>query len=247
MIITSAQNAALKSIKHLLSQKKARTEANQFVIETEKQVAEYLTHFPQHICSLYVQDDYLLSSPLNTENHTVYTIQKELFKQCHRAKTSAGISAVVSAPTGTQLQPASQKKIWFLDNLSKPQNIGAVLRNALAFNIDLVIMSPNCADATHPEAIRALTTCLHHIPLHVAPHTILKDLSKTHQLVALDSNETTPINKLPSTHCIIYGSETGLTEAIDTSLDIHKINIPINPKTDSLNVAACSAIIGYIS
>lgn len=248
MILSSSQNPIIKTIKKCLRQKKARLEQNSFIIETEKQVLEYLHHYPQHIQALFVREDYQSPPAIHASFHKTYIIKNELFSHCHSTKTSCGIIATVSLPPPKKTIDTNQtKNIWYLDHLSNPQNVGTLLRNAIAFNVSLVILSEHCADITHPESIRALTTCIHHIPIFLGSINTLQMLSATHSIIALDSNAPTPLTQLPSNHCVIFGSETGLSTEINTLEKLKKRTLPTSKKSNSLNVAACSAIVGYLS
>jgi 23S rRNA (guanosine2251-2'-O)-methyltransferase len=145
-----------------------------------------------------------------------------------------------------------QKKnslILILDHVMDPQNVGSILRTALAANVDAVVVSKN--RACHlTETVRKVSKGASEIIPFVIVNNIkylLKNL-KTINLNILGCDGSAKKNyyecdyKIPT--AIIMGSEgEGIKSNLRKDID-EMIRIPINEQVESLNVSnACSVIL----
>ena len=146
----------------------------------------------------------------------------------------------------------SQKKnslILILDHVMDPQNVGSILRTALAANVDAVVVSKN--RACHlTETVRKVSKGASEIIPFVIVNNIkylLKNL-KTINFNILGCDGKAEKNyyecdyNLPT--AIIMGSEgEGLKPNLKKDID-EMIRIPMNEQIESLNVSnACSVIL----
>ena len=146
----------------------------------------------------------------------------------------------------------SQKKnslILILDHVMDPQNVGSILRTALAANVDAVVVSKN--RACHlTETVRKVSKGASEIVPFVIVNNIkylLKNL-KTINFNILGCDGKAEKNyyecdfNLPT--AIIMGSEgEGLKPNLKKDID-EMIRIPMNEQIESLNVSnACSVIL----
>ena len=145
-----------------------------------------------------------------------------------------------------------QKKnslILILDHVMDPQNVGSILRSALAANVDAVVVSKN--RACHlTETVRKVSKGASEIVPFVIVNNIkylLKNL-KTLNFNILGCDGTAEKSyyecdyNLPT--AIIMGSEgEGIKPNLKKDID-EMIRIPMNEKIESLNVSnACSVIL----
>ena len=145
-----------------------------------------------------------------------------------------------------------QKKdslILILDHVMDPQNVGSILRTALAANVDAVVVSKN--RACHlTETVRKVSKGASEIIPFVIVNNIkylLKNL-KTINLNILGCDGSAKKNyyecdyKIPT--AIIMGSEgEGIKPNLRKDID-EMIRIPMNEQIESLNVSnACSVIL----
>ena len=146
----------------------------------------------------------------------------------------------------------SQKEnslLLILDHVMDPQNVGSILRTALAANVDAVIVSKN--RACHlTETVRKVSKGASEIIPFVIVNNIkylLKNL-KTLNFNILGCDGTAEKNyyecdyNLPT--AIIMGSEgEGIKPNLKKDID-EMIRIPMNEQIESLNVSnACSVIL----
>ena len=139
--------------------------------------------------------------------------------------------------------------LLILDHVMDPQNVGSILRTALAANVDAVIVSKN--RACHlTETVRKVSKGASEIIPFVIVNNIkylLKNL-KTFNFNILGCDGTAEKNyyecdyNLPT--AIIMGSEgEGIKPNLKKDID-EMIRIPMNEQIESLNVSnACSVIL----
>lgn len=146
------------------------------------------------------------------------------------------------------------RKIAVLENVMNPANTGAIVRSAVALNVDAIIFTKGAADPLYRRAIRVSMGNIFDMPYTIVNGQswvdTLKD--KGYKIVSTAlSDKTKDINapeiqKLKNEKiAICFGTEsTGISnELLDASDYI--VKIPMSKNVDSLNVAAASAVIFY--
>lgn len=244
-MITSPDNAKLKHLRQLLSQKKARDIAQEFVLENENFIKDTLKKHPDKIDSLYYSynaPESILDAALH-HHIPCFDVAPDLFQKTHTIKTSCGVLAIVKKPSPEF--PKTISKAVFLDQINKPQNLGAIIRSAAAFNLDAVFLSPQSCDPFHPESIRAMAGHCFNIP--IIP-TKLETLTTQHPNLALyylsEKAKTSlfDIQFAPQT-LVVFGSETGFSNhTLNSNNTKIPLRIPISAQVDSLNVAVAAGI-----
>lgn len=141
------------------------------------------------------------------------------------------------------------KRIAVLEGVMNPTNVGAIFRSAAAFNIDGVILSPNCANPLYRRGIRVSMGTVFQIPWTYDPlwpqGTTLKDLGFKTVAMALRKDSVSLCD--PRLHAeprlaIIMGTEgDGLADLTIGDSD-YTVMIPMSHGVDSLNVAAAAAV-----
>jgi len=134
----------------------------------------------------------------------------------------------------------------FLDQISDPANVGAIVRSAVAFGIDAVFLSPGCADPWHPQAIRASAGQLFHLPLITGTSERYTQLVTRLSPVILDASAEHLIQDagvLPEP-LFIFGSEgRGICSPFLKEGLVSKYRIALETPVESLNVAVAAGII----
>lgn len=139
--------------------------------------------------------------------------------------------------------------ILILDNVSDPGNVGTLIRSALGFNIDLIILSNNSVDVYNGKVVRSTQGAIFSLPIIYRNLKEEIDILKQNNIkvigTTLDSSiDLDKIKKLDK-YAIILGNEAnGIEKEIKQLTDINVI-IPINPKLESLNVSIAGAIVMY--
>ena len=136
--------------------------------------------------------------------------------------------------------------------LADPRNLGALIRNAAAFEVDLVLVDARGADLLSRLAIRTSVGNVFRMPTLVTPELpatvaqLRRELSAK-VLAATPSQDATNLRDftVPPKRLVLVGNEgEGLSPNLLALAD-HQIRIPVAPESDSLNVAAATAIVLY--
>ncbi len=156
-----------------------------------------------------------------------------------------------STPPDQVIGPAGPRIVLALEELTDPDNIGAVFRNAAAFGAAGVLLSPGCADPLYRKAIRvsmgatlatpfARTECAGGLAaLRGAGYTLVA-LTPDRRADAIDAVAArgTASGRL----ALLVGAEgAGLSQESQASADL-RVRIPMAPGADSLNVATACGI-----
>lgn len=236
-LITSLDN---KKIKHLnkLKEKKYRDEEGLFIVETENLIEE--AYNSNLLEELYLLED----SNIQYDVKTFY-VTKEVMQKISNLKTPSKCLGVVK-----KLVPRDyQNRLLILDNIQDPGNLGTIIRSAVAFNIDTIVLGNTCVDLYNDKTIRASEGMLFKINI------LRKDLSNfleeiknnNYTLYGTEMTGGKVLNTVTfSQKCaIVIGSEgKGISPEIK-KLITQNIYIPMSYQTESLNASVAAAIIMY--
>ena len=136
-----------------------------------------------------------------------------------------------------------------LENVTNPTNAGAIVRNAAALGMDVILFTNGCTDPLYRRAARVSMGTVFQVPWTVIPEgeefSALKALDFKTVAMAL-RNDTRVISdpeiKSAERLAIFLGAEgDGLLPETIAACD-WCVKIPMDHEVDSLNVAACSAV-----
>ncbi len=142
------------------------------------------------------------------------------------------------------------KKIAVLENVTNPTNAGAIVRNAAALGMDAILFTEGCTDPLYRRAARVSMGTVFQVPWTIISDdekfSVLKKYGFITVAMAL-RNDTKVIDdpeiKTSERIAIFLGAEgDGLLPETIASCD-HCVKIPMAHGVDSLNVAACSALV----
>ena len=235
-IITSVQNNKIKEIAKL-HEKKYRDETNLFIIEGDHLIQEaYNTNQLKEI----------LATPdfINNYDIEITYISNEVMKKLSNMVSPSNVLGICK-----KFKPKSYgNRLLLLDGIQDPGNLGTIIRSAMSFNVDTVILSETSVDLYNDKVIRASEGMLFHIdvlrkdlPLFINE---LKDNNYT--IYTTDVDGGTPIRDVAfAKKCaIIIGQEGRGVSDIRTKAD-KSLYIPMNKKCESLNASVAASIIMY--
>jgi TrmH family RNA methyltransferase len=238
MIYTSIDNKKIKDIKKL-NQKKYRDKTGLFLVEGEHIVLEaykkgYLKDlilesdgvFPLNVNTLYVTNN-ILSYLTNLE--TPY----EVMGVCRKIEEKEELG----------------NRILVLDGIRDPGNLGTIIRSAVAFHIDTIILSDDTVDLYNSKVIRSTQGLLFHINI------IRKNLNEflmvlkenNYHIYGTKVTHGKSLKTLEKTNkfAIIMGNEgNGIKDTTEDMCD-EFIYIDMNDECESLNVGVATSIILY--
>jgi TrmH family RNA methyltransferase len=243
MIITSKQNPLILHIKKLQIDKDYRAQNNEYILENPKNIGDILKSHPHLITQL------IHSIPLSVETDIpIQQVTSAVMAHASSLKTPVGMMAIIkkNIPTAPL---SSHPTLWVLDQLQDPSNIGAIIRNAVAFNISAILLTPGTTDPTHPKSVQASAGQLHHVDIIQLTEALWEtDILPKFQVVTLEINGATPLTQFKPTGptAFVFGSEgNGIITPYILESPHTSTYIPMAPTIDSLNVATTSGIIGY--
>lgn len=140
------------------------------------------------------------------------------------------------------------QKVVLLENIKDSGNLGTILRSAVAFGADAVVLFGDCVDIYNSKTVRASVGNLWKLPIVQIKdvesfNKIFKDFNKIATLPRSKNLLKTYRINLPAV--VMFGSEAdGLTdELIKFSND--SVKIEMSPKVESLNLATSVSVILY--
>jgi len=140
--------------------------------------------------------------------------------------------------------------ILILDQVTDPQNIGAIIRSAVAFNTLALIVQDKNSPLENGAMAKASAGMIEHLPI-VRVTNLSRAIDKLKKsgfwTIGMDGYAQTTIDKLDSSGktVIIMGSEgKGMRRLIEENCDM-TVKLAMSPLTESLNVATAAAIALY--
>ena len=246
--------SAPKSLKRYreLAEKKGRVEQGVFFVEGEKAISQIAASRPESIREIIG-----IEQPFPVfRGYPLRTVSQSEFQYISSTQTPQGIAAVVDLPQDvytTNLPADPGTHILVLENIQDPGNTGTLIRTAAALGFSGVILTENSADPFSPKAVQAAAGTVLSVWLRRTAQylELLKTLKQAgYTLVAADvrGNDEPSILSGQKKLILALGNEAaGLTGELISIAD-YRVRIPTPPdKAESLNVAACGAILMYLS
>jgi len=135
-----------------------------------------------------------------------------------------------------------------LDGVTDPRNLGAVIRSALAFGAQGVIVPERRAAGVTATAWRTSAGAAARLPVAQVTNLVraLKECRDAGLFViGLDADGTTSLDELEMATeplVVVVGSEgRGLSRLVGESCDL-TVNIPMAPEAESLNASVAAAV-----
>ena len=235
-MITSASNNTIKALIKL-KQKKYRDETGYYLVEGEHLVEE-ATKAKQVEC--------LISTKDITSDLPIIVVSNEVMSKLSFTKSPQSIMAKCKIKKEKKL--IDGKRYLILDDLQDPGNIGTLIRTALAFSIDQVILSNNCVDLYNDNLLRSMQGANFHIScIYDDLKTVISTLKKNNVKIigsALENGQDIKQIKISEKMAFVVGNEgNGMNKDILQECD-YVGYIPINT-IESLNVAIAGSIMMY--
>lgn len=134
-----------------------------------------------------------------------------------------------------------------LDNIKDPGNLGTIIRSAVAFNYDTILLSEECVDVYNSKVVRATEGMLFNVNIVTCDlfSTLLKLKEDGYKIYGTDVvNGESPAYE-SNKHVLIIGSEArGMSNSIREICD-KNLYIKMNDKCESLNAGVSASILMY--
>ena len=252
VFIQSAANPRFKHLKKLATSRRARVESGQTLLDGIHLLQSADEHGLPPM-ELVVSESGLKKAEVDAfvAKHgdlPGIMLPDALFAQLTELPSPTGVMGIFAIPADVPEEVSSglTGTVLLLDGVQDPGNVGSILRSAAAAGVSRVVMSEACADPWSPKVLRA----------GMGAHFGLSLLTRADLLAYVDALPDTvlSITTALDAHLDLYdmnlrqpvvwvmGSEgQGVSKALQARCNT-SIRIPMAGMTESLNVAAATAI-----
>ena len=223
-------------------------------IESSKDISRvYLLKSNSHKSSLFKS----LVSLLENNNIKYSFVPKEKFKKFEN-KNHQGAVAILSPIKLLSIEELisvtfnkiSSKTYVLLDGITDARNFGAIIRTAVASNVDGIIIPQNNSAPVNSDVIKTSSGGVFKIPIarvNNIKDAILHLNSIDMSIISLSEKANKTIydyNFKESTAIIMGSEEKGISKGV-LSLSNEILKIPIDSKIDSLNVSSAFSAVAF--
>ncbi len=252
----SITRSELKDIQTLLT-KKGRKQHRKFIAEGVRLLEEAMRHnrLPETLYTapaLLSERGQELVAAFGMRRVKTVELSARQMNSLSDANTSQGLTGVFETPSTQlgELYHESFRKLLLCDGLSDPGNLGTLIRSALAFGFDLVVLTGNCAEPYAPKVVRSSVGAVCGIPVAIAERSEAVSVMVSHQirLVTADIRGETDTDRLKSIAArdrlaLAVGSEAdGVSQEIRSHTDL-LLRIGHENGVESLNSAVAGSIL----
>ena len=249
-----------------LKEKKYRDKEGLFLIEGFKLFEEAasmrlpITHvfIAEGKKELYLDRALSMLQNANMENIGIFVLSDPCFEKISTEKAPQGIIAVVKHLDFFERCIKIYKEDIFsktralcLCSVRDPGNLGAIIRSAVAFGTDTLILSNDCAELYNPKTLRAAMGGLFKLRVFTVddlPSSIKALLENGRRVFAAELTEgaLSLENVIPlKSDVFVIGNEGhGIPKEISHVCSA-SVYIPIMPNTESLNAAVAASVLLY--
>ena len=246
----------IKAVKALAT-KKGRRESGRFMAEGIRLLEEALRHrfLPEKVyyspALLGVRGEKLIGA-LKGRNVACIDVPAKQLQAMAGTETPQGAVGTFIIPERelTKLYRREYRKLLWCENIADPGNLGTLIRSALAFGFDLVVMSGNCAECFSPKVVRASAGAVFGQLTARAANKEVIDMAQQNDIAIVATGiggkkfDNSLKMKFERGKLILaIGSEAeGLSEEIIRSADL-TVKIEHTNRVESLNAAVAGAIL----
>ena len=237
------QEISKRKLKELakLKQKKYREIHQKTIIEGYRLIKQLLESGVK-LEELFIAESYVKKLP-NLSAKKIYLLKDYQFQKISTVKNPQLIAATVLTKTK---KISKNNLILYLDGISNPGNLGTIFRTAYAFNIDGIVLSPNCCEIFNPKVIRSSLGSVLLQPAEIHDYEWFNSIKA--RIIAADAKAEKPLSCLSAkdkNYVIVIGSEAhGYSPEIKKIVQ-DRVKIPLINDMESLNAAVSAAIIMY--
>jgi len=242
MLIKSNQNSKLKYWSKL-KQKKYRYQQQAFIVEGEHLVKEALaSHAVKEILvrerAVSQLDQKIFS------HHEGFVIEENLFNKLAMTETPQPVMAVCEIKNQAI---ENKNRLLLLDRIQDPGNLGTLIRSAVAFKFDGIVLGKGCVDLYNEKVIRSTQGAIFKIGIMQRPLlSYLYDLqTEGVKVIGTSLEQGTPLKTIPTYEkmAFILGNEGGGVDQELLKVTDKNLFVEMSENVESLNVSIAGSII----
>lgn len=237
-MITSKQNDKIKLVCSLRD-KKSRDQLGLYLAEGVKSVEEARKKSAL-IVEIFATEK---GAELLSEKDGVTLVSNEVFAKITDQVSPQGVIALIKKPNLELRSP--KNRALFLDGVSDPSNVGAIIRTAAATGYLDVYLTSNSADAFSPKAVRASMSGIFLVNVFVRERKELLEVIDCPIYVADMNGEDVFSFKAEKRHVLVIGNEANGVSTELKNLATNRLSIPMENDIESLNAGVSAGVIMY--
>lgn len=230
-VITSKDNARVKYAISLRDNKNK--------VKYQQFLGESLKSLELAIKAGLVKEVFTYSHLDIDENISQYLVSEEVMKKLSCSVNPEGVVFIADIKESI---PEKLNKVLYLDHINDPGNMGTMIRTALAFNFDAVVVSKDSVSIYNEKVLAACKGANYLIPIF---HQELSSFTRTHNIISscLD-NKAVELDALevPAKFVLVMGNEAHGISSEVRKLSNTFVKIKID-NIDSLNVSVAAGIL----
>ena len=242
-VLTSRDNPRVKRWIRLGKEARYRRTENRAIIEGPHLVAALREQGMKPVAVIATEEGMESAELRRLAGDSPVVVSRGVFRAIVDAENPPGIAAEIAIPKRNQ---KSGHQV-FLEGVQDPSNVGAIVRSAAAFGVGRVVLDPACADPWSPKALRAGMGG--HFALRIDDTKAFEDELRAFEgtLVCTVPKGGISLRKadLPQPVGWLFGAEGQGVSAQAAHHAKVRVTISMSNTTESLNVAAASAICFY--
>ncbi|NLI80788.1 MAG: 16S rRNA (guanine(527)-N(7))-methyltransferase RsmG [Deltaproteobacteria bacterium] len=241
-VIESDHNEVFKNLRRTLTPKGIKR-LKEALVAGSKQVREVIKDFPDAVTGWISCGDSDAPPPDAPAHMVWYQLERSLFRELDLFGTKHPMLLIRAAPLEPwDVQKGLPNGCSVLVPFQDPENVGAVIRSAVAFGADRIILLEESANPYHPKALRASGGAVLRGNLMRGPS--IQDLPRDMPILALSARgEDIGSFRFPETFGLLPGLEG---PGLPAQWKGDALSIPICEEVESLNAAAATAIVLYV-
>lgn len=224
---------------------------DKFIADSSRVVLKLLqTQIPIH--SLLATKEWIQTNHASLQNiPEVFYASMEEMQKIVGYSLHQGVMCLAQRPLDCSLDEMLGHTILVLDGIAKADNVGAIIRNAAAFNFNHVLVD---ASTVHPFQRRAVRTSMGNVyglKVHQTdnlPQSLNYLASKGYQIIGFENRPQASLlheTQFQKNCAFIIGSEAiGIRPEVLPTLT-QMVRIPINQEVFALNAACASSVAMY--
>lgn len=250
--INSSENSKIKILKKL-KHKKYRDELKKFMVENLSTIVDAARagFLPE---SLFVSDKFIKENQAGVKllenkigGRNIFLISDKINQFFSDLEHPAGIVAVYDK---LPREIGWSSPIIYLNKISDPGNLGAIMRSALAFDLFNIVVDEGCADIYNYKTINAAKDSI--FKLNIVEDSnlkLLKLIKKKMPVITarLEKSSSEDLLKKHKLFCLVLGNETRGVDLAIQRLSDDFIRVSMSDQMESLNVSAAAAILFYLN
>lgn len=260
-VITSRQNGQVVLLGKL-SERKHRTKEGLFRFDGKKLFLEAT------LCGLDIRQIFLRASESQRlislvfereeqlPKTTVYLLADDVFDKLSEERAPEGILSVAAfSPLHKGVEILAEcakdenKRIFIMESVRDPGNVGTILRSAAAFGVDLLVMSRDCADLYNSKTVRGAMGALFRQRICIADDlpaaiAVLRENGRRVLAATLAEDSVSVLEaSISRRDCLVVGNEGHGLSAETVKACSGSVIIPMCEGSESLNAGVAASVL----